>query len=236
MRKVLATLAVLLLAMPAVAVQPETARDAMSLFTWGVRAGFAANSTYVTNAVIDGHTIEDYRQDTQLGNFAAFQFRLNSRKLFLQTGIGIGSNKSTFYIDRNSWDPELESVNELGVSYSINSLMVPLQVGYHLVNNAPYSLSVFTGPRFRLPFADKYESEITGNLQDELEENLPNMIAGWTLGLGIQIGRSFFDFEYECGISDISGGIHPVAANVPDPGITLDRRLGIMSFSFGIMF
>lgn len=235
MKRALTLLTAALLAIPAVAAEPAAGRETMRTFTWGARAGFAANSTYITKAVIDGHEIEDYRQDTQLGNFAAMQFRFNARRLFLQTGIGLSRNKSTFYIDRNSWNPLAESVNEMGLCYSMTSLTVPIQAGCHIVNNTPYCLSVSTGPTFRLPFKTKYSTEFIG-IQEALEETAPDLIVGWALGLGIQIGRSFFDFEYECGINNISSGIRSDADGIPDPDITLDRRMTILSFSFGIMF
>ena len=236
MKRALTVLTFVLLAMPAAQAASPAPQETMPVFTWGVRAGFAANSTYVTNAFIDGHSIEEYQQDTQLGNFAALQLRVNARRLFLQTGMGISLNKSTFSIDRNSWNPESESASEMELSYSLTSMTLPLQLGCHIINSSPYSMSVFTGPRFRIPFHDKYMTEFSGIAQEGWEEDITNIIPGWTLGLAIQIGRSFFDFEYEYGIRNISEGFHPVAAETPDPGIILNRRMGIMSFSFGIMF
>ena len=37
----------------------------------GLKVGFAATGTYVTDAYIDGHELSEYTMDTQVGNFAA---------------------------------------------------------------------------------------------------------------------------------------------------------------------
>ena len=124
--------------------------EPLPLFTWGARVGFNATGTYIDKAVFDGKELGGYEQDTQVGNFIALQFRLNSSRLFFQSGVGLSSNKSTVSIDRNSWNSKSQTPDYLSVSCNMKSLTVPVQVGYHIVNQSPYSMSVFTGPRFNL--------------------------------------------------------------------------------------
>ena len=205
-------------------------------FNWGVRVGFAATGTYVTNAFIDGHKLTDYNQDTQVGNFAAILFRMNSRKLFFQSGVGLSSNKSSFTADKNSWDANSESRNEFSVSYSMVSLTLPAQFGIHAINRAPYRMSVFTGPRLRFT-PDKYYSVKFANLEPyQFTESPTEITVGWTAGLSIQIGRTFLDFEYEASINNISQKMIETSGATPAPDYALDRRVGIISFSYGIMF
>jgi len=203
---------------------------------WGVRAGFAASATYVTDAYINGHELSEYRQDTPVGNFAAFLFRLNSRTIFLQSGLGLSYNKSFFYMDLNSWDPEAESSNDLSCAYTLKSLTLPLQVGYHVVNRPPYCLSAFTGPRFRYTPDNFYKVSYTGLDPYEITETPTELIMSWTIGMSVQIGRTFLDFEYEATINTVSGPMTDLSNTIPAPEYRLNRRLGIMSFSYGILF
>ena len=220
------------------AIQPAGNDNVIPSFGWGARIGFAATSTYLTDIIVDGHSLSDYTQDTQVGNFASLQLRLNSKRLLFQTGIGLSFNKSSFIIDKNSWDKESALRNELTYSYSMKSLLVPVQVGYHFINQPPYSMSVFTGPRLRY-IPDKYYSVEHSNMAPDsyqFNEFPNNLLVGWTVGLSVQIGRTFLDFEYEATINKVTRGIYATDANEPDPNYKLDRRVGIISFSYGIMF
>lgn len=210
--------------------------EPLPLFTWGARVGFAATGTYVTDVFIDDHQLSEYTQDTQIGNFAALQFRLSSKRLFFQSGLGIGRNKSTFNMDRNSWDSQADSKNEFSMSYSMTSIMIPAQFGLHAINASPYTLSVFTGPRLRF-IPDKYYSYSFNNIEPYiLDETTSAFVISWTLGMSVQIGRTFFDFEYEASINNISGTIVDSSGINPTPEIRMGRRFGALSFSYGIMF
>ena len=212
-------------------------RNSLPAFSssWGAKVGFAANATYVTDAYMNGHQLTDYSQDTQVGNFLALLLRLNSRTIFLQTGLGLSFNQSSFYVDMNSWDPEAETKNDMVCSYNFKSLTLPLQFGYHIVNSPPYCMSAYTGPRLHYT-PDKFYSAQYSNLDQQVTDTPIELIMGWTLGLSVKIGRTFLDFEYEATINTVSGPITSLDATVPTPDYRFDRRLGIMSFSYGIMF
>ncbi len=204
--------------------------------SWGAKVGFAANATYVTDAYLKGHELTEYTQDTQVGNFAAFLLRLNSRTIFLQTGLGLSFNQSCFYMDMNSWDPDSETKDEMSCSYQLTSLTLPLQIGYHIVNSPPYCMSAFTGPRFHYT-PDKFYSVQYQNLEPyQITDSPIELIMGWTVGLSVKIGRTFLDFEYEATINPISGQMIDLNNIDPAPDYRLNRRLGIMSFSYGILF
>lgn len=210
--------------------------EPLPTFTWGIRAGFAATGTYVSHASINGLDIEEYTQDTQVGNFLALQCRLNSKRLFLQSGLGLGFNKSTFTLGaENIGLPEGMQPNP-GMTYQFKSLMLPIQGGYHVINQSPYCLSIFTGPRFRFLSDKHYETSFSGFSPYELSEIPVSVIIGWTFGMSVQISRTFLDFEYEAGIGNMSDGIYDKSGASPAPDIRLGRRFGAISFSYGIMF
>lgn len=204
--------------------------------SWGAKVGFAANATYVTDAYINGHELTEYTQDTQVGTFATLLLRLNSRTIFLQTGLGLSSNKSCFFMDLNSWNPEAETRNTMSCSYTLKSLTLPLQMGYHIVNSPPYCMSAFTGPRFHYSPEKFYSVQYTNLEPYQITDTPVELMMGWTIGLSVKIGRTFLDFEYEATINPISGPITDLNEIDPAPNYRLNRRLGIMSFSYGILF
>lgn len=216
--------------------KPEREDIPVPFITWGVRLGFAATGTYVTDAFIDGHQLTEYTQDTQVGNFSAVQLRLNSKRLLVQTGIGLSFNKSSFSMDKNSWNPEAEESNDMSCSYSMLSVTTPVQFGFHIVNRPPYCMSVFTGPRLRYTPAAKYKVKYTNLDPYNFTDSPIELVVGWTAGLSVQTGRTFLDFEYEATINTISGPMHDLNDIDPAPNYRMNRRIGIISFSYGIMF
>lgn len=232
----LTILALILPAMTTRAQEPGRTEEAVPFFNWGAKVGFAATGTYITDAFIDGHKLTEYTQDTQVGNFIAFQFRLNSQKMLVQSGVSLSYNKSSFTMDKKSWDNDSETRDELTCSYSMVSATIPLQVGFHIVNRPPYCMSAFTGPRLRFT-PDRYYTVEYANLPPyQFTESPARLIVGWTAGFSVQIGRTFMDFEYEASVNNISEPMHDTSGASPAPDYRLNRRVGILSFSYGIMF
>lgn len=209
-----------------------------STASWGVKAGFSSAGTYLSNASIDGIRLREYRQDTQLGNFITMHMQYGYDKLYLQSGLGIGFNKSTFYLDMNSSANEEQAPEEMCYSYRLTSLMVPVQIGYSIVNQQPYRMAVYGGPRMRILSKSRYETSVTGIGSMQINEKPASMVFGATVGMTVQIGRTFFDMEYEAILSNISSGITvtDTDGNTGLPDIRLDRKMGIFSFSYGFLF
>ena len=223
---------------PVVARAEKTDRNTppVQTLTWGARIGFAATGTYLSDAFMDGHEYTEYTQDTQVGNFAALQFRLNTRKLLIQSGLGLSFNKSSFYLDRNSWDQNTVKKNEISCSYSMISLTVPLQFGFNIINQNPYCMSIFTGPLLRYT-PDKYYSVEYRNFEPyQFYDSPKELFLSWTAGFSVQIGRTFLDFEYEISLNNITSPMHETTGTTPTPDYRLNRRVSVVSFSYGIMF
>lgn len=231
-------LALFCMMLPAITVFGQESGSSHSSYylNWGLKVGFAATGTYLTEAVIDGHKLSDYKQDTQVGNFAAVQLRLNAKRLLIQTGVSLNSTKSSFSIDKKSWNQVSTIRNEIGCSYSMLSMAIPIQIGYHIINKPPYSMSLFTGPRLRYTPERYYSVTYTNTAPYEFTDTPHELIMGWTAGLSIQIGRTFLDFEYEATINNVSDRMYETSGANPVPDYALDRRISIISFSYGIMF
>lgn len=236
MKRVAAIILILIPFLSASAGKPDAGRVSMPSFTWDLKFGFSATGTYMNHAEADGHTLKKYSQDTQVGHFFSINGHYNSRLYYIKTGIGINKNKSTFYIDLNSWDENSERKNELGITTSAFNLSIPLQTEIHIVNNEPYSMSLFTGPKIRVPFVDDASSTILGTNDSDISESLAELNWGWTIGLTVRTGSTLIEFEYEIGISNISKGFTGTYNGVNTDGMRLDRHVNILSFSYGIVF
>lgn len=238
MKRLTAQILILFLYIPALSAEESGTQPLQSMpsFTWDFRFGFSATGTYVYNLQADGKRLDGYTQDTQVGHFFGLDGYYNRRYLLLKTGVGLSRNKSTFYVDLNSWNPDAVSAREIGVSLSSYNLVIPLQAGAHIINRPPYSMSVYTGPRFMIPFTSSYKSTFIGLENQDITESLSDFIWGWTIGLTIRTGRTMIDFEYESGISNISGGFEGQCPEPAPEQLILDRRLNILSFSYGITF
>ena len=67
------TLMALLLLSTAASAQTQ-GRSSLPAFStnWGVKVGFSATASYLTDGYMNGHTLTEYTQDTQVCNFATF--------------------------------------------------------------------------------------------------------------------------------------------------------------------
>lgn len=235
MRRLFLSVLALLPAVMAHAVEPN-GPERFPFFTWGARIGFNATGTYISQAVLDGKDLTNYEQDTQVGNFCSLQFRFNSSRLFFQSGVGLSSNKTTVNIDRNSWKENSQTTDFLTASFVMKSVTVPVQIGCHIINQSPYCMSVFTGPRFRYTPSKYYSASFINQNPYNLAETNNPLSVGWTIGLSILIERTFLDFEYEAGISNLSKSINDTSGAYSGSEFNLGHRTSILSFSYGIMF
>ena len=97
-------------------------------------------------------------------------------------------------------------------------------------------MSIFTGPRLRFVPSKYYSVEYT-NTDPYVYSDIPtSLISEWTAGMSIQIGRTFLDFEYEATINNVSYGMYETTGNPSAPDFTLNRRVSMISFSYGIIF
>lgn len=227
--------AILLFCLP-MAAAGEYADAGQSSASFGVRFGFSSCSTYLTDASFGGMEFEEYTQDTQLGNFILFHMQYEYEKFFLQSGIGLGLNKSAFNVNLAEHDAQSDEPETLGISYEMTSMIVPLQLGYSIVNQSPYRMSLYAGPSMRILSTERYKCKVTEGDGYSIDETPRRFLFGGTLGFCVQTGRTFFNMEYEVAITDISKNLSFTGISEGTPSLTLGRRMGIFSFSYGILF
>lgn len=222
--------------LPASIIQAQNTADEVisSNLSFGLKIGFAATGTYVGDAQVNAVRFDDYRQDTQLGTFGMIHVGYGKNRIYLQSGIGMGANRSAFYLEY----PEtmFNGSSDMGFSYKMTNIMIPLQIGYNAVNQPPYRMSFYAGPKLRCIMTDSYGFEVLNPGEAEFHEYIKRNAIGLSLGMNVQIGRTFFEMEYEAGLTDISDNAYAFEADGTFHDMTLERRMGIFAFSYGILF
>ena len=203
-------------------------------FNYGAKAGFQAIA--YNNPVFE---IEGYEFDSntlhsnKIGHTVAPFARLTKNRIYVQT-------ECVFGIARHSFDFKNTSNNNDGIipnqtTYDLRTicLQVPIVVGYNIINEGKYVMSIFTGPKTKFVFTAHSQQEFNHFDYHDLEEVLKKRCYYWEFGLGVKIGHVFFDFVYDWGITKAS---EYIVSNIDNRKFRSDRRDNILSFSVGIIF
>ena len=118
-----------------------------------------------------------------------------------------------------------------------SSLEVPIMVGYNLVKKGPYGLSLMVGPKLKYNYKIAYTVESSTTHVEYVNDNTPFGVNIAT-GVGVSIGRLFFDFVYEFGLNQVESDFEKVNNPVPEINydINIDKRTNVMSISLGVLF
>lgn len=112
-----------------------------------------------------------------------------------------------------------------------------MMLGYNLVKKGPYGLSLMIGPKFKYNYKIAYTVESSTTHVEYVNDNTPFGINIAT-GIGVSIGRLFFDFVYEFGLNQVESDFEKVNNSVPEINydINIDKRTNVMSMSLGVLF
>lgn len=219
------------------AANPETSNDNKQFISYGFKIGFDATSLYMDNITVDNHVIERYNRDSQVGMNLTLFTRFNFAKFYLQTGIIGNYSRAAITFDKNSWNSESEEEDLAAFSMEGYCFDIPLQAGYNIIKDNEYCMALFCGPRIRIPIQNTYSTDFVNFKQDNIVEIPQNFITTMSFGLNCSIGNTFFDIEYDLGLSNISKEIrYNTTTPNEDTDIKMDRRHGTFSFSIGMIF
>ncbi|MBQ5617006.1 MAG: outer membrane beta-barrel protein, partial [Bacteroidaceae bacterium] len=124
-------------------------------------------------------------------------------------------------------------VNQPTYNLQTICLQVPIVVGYNIVQEGKYVMSLFIGPKTKFVFTAHSHQEFNHFEYYDLEEILKKRCYYWEIGLGVKIGYVFFDFIYDWGITKAS---EYIVSNIENQKFRSDRRDHIFSFSVGVIF
>lgn len=206
-------------------------------FNFGAKVGFNSTFPIVNSLKIDDVEAENIRLQYKVGYQASMFCRINIDRFFIQPDL-------SWY--RTEGDI-LFSLPETGASSSNNagddqlrlkssSLELPVMIGYYLVKEGPYALSMMVGPKFRYNYKLRYTTHFSEVTNEYINDNTPFGI-GIATGLGVSIWRLFFEFSYEFGLNQIESDFKDKSSQLPvERTISIDKRTNMMSFSLGFLF
>jgi len=187
MRKTILTFTLMTLVLSSFAIGP---------FTLGIKGGI--NSSKITTDNYTGdYTFSNFKSDAKSGYNIGVFARLGT-KVYLQPEF--------LYCVRNS-----QSSNQAGgtttvnQSVKLNTIQVPLLLGFKLIDLKLASVRAFTGPAMSVVMNN---SSINYGITDPIfdTKNYKNNIWDWQLGAGVDVGMFTLDCRYEWGLSNISEG------------------------------
>lgn len=208
----------------------------------GIRIGFNASLPIVHTLAIDGKELDSFSQRYRVGYLAAVSLRLGENRFFFNPSISWHRAESelqfalpqNFVMDDDKVN-EAALVNHIHVKTS--SIEVPLLIGYDLIKENPYRLSVMIGPKIKYRYKTNYDINIVEAAYSYFtEENHPYNL-NLVTGINVTIGRLFLDFNYEFGITHTSSSFLYVLSDLDSPSsLEYKWRTNTISFALGILF
>lgn len=211
-------------------------------FNFGAKVGFNATFPVLNSLSINGKEAENIDIEYKVGYLAAIFCRVNIERFFLQPSFSWHRSEGNIRFTIPQTISEENSQNNTMVSSDLlmmktSSLELPIMVGYNLVKNGPYGLSLMIGPKLKYNYKLAYTVESSSTQIDYVNENTPFGLNIAT-GVGVSIGRLFFDFVYEFGLNQVESDFERVDNPVPETNydINIDKRVNVMSISLGFLF
>lgn len=202
-------------------------------FNFGAKAGFQAISYNNPVFEIDGYEFDtNTLHSNKIGYTVAPFIRLSKNRIYVQTECVFGVARHSF--DFKSTNTESD-ITPNQTTYNLNTicLQVPIVVGYNIIQQDRYVMSIFTGPKTKFVFTAHSQQDFEHFNYYDLEEVLKKRCYYWEIGLGVKIGHVFFDFVYDWGITKAS---EYIVSDIENRKFRSDRRDNILSFSVGIIF
>lgn len=214
--------------------------DQNATFNWGAKIGFNSILPVINSFVVEDVVIENSRVEYKVGYMAAFFCRVNIERFFVQPSISWHNNESDVYFSypREFAGSEVNAPNGMKdqLNLKIRSLELPILIGYNIVKEKPFGLSIMAGPKVKYNYKIRYKS----NLEDFQYEYTSDDTAyriNLVAGIGVTLWNLFFDFTYDIGLNYKEKNFRRVDDDTPMPGnMMFDKRLNMMGFSLGLLF
>lgn len=209
-----------------------------SLINYGVKGGFSSTLYTVQDLSIAGMPVGDYVTKSEISSFYTAFARLNIKRHYLQTECTYNVSNYTVEFASTQWNPSAQPHDLSTIGTKIIGLEVPLYYGYHIMQEGPYGMSFFAGPKAKIILTNYSKHRFENVPYEFISERVTPFNFSLMAGFGINIGRVFFDFSFEYGLHNISNGFTTVDLNGEEStrGIIFDRRKNVLSFSVGFMF
>lgn len=212
-------------------------------FNWGGKVGFSSTFPIINSLTINDVKAEDINMQYKVGYLASVFARVNIEHFFIQPNLSwrYAEGDIRFNIPEKEGDiplfpNNLSIYSSNQIKYKTASIELPVMVGFYLVKEGPYALSMMIGPNIRYTYKSNYTTNMKDFPQEYTTDNTPFGVSIAT-GLGVSIWRLFLDFTYEFGINQVESDFKDRLSHLPTEGsMSIDRRTNAMSFSLGFLF
>jgi len=206
-------------------------------FNWGGTIGLKSTLPVIHSITIDGHQADNIHLQYKVGYLASLFCRINIDRVFLQPSISWHHFSSdirfTLPLEEGNVNPVTDYDN---LEIKTKALEVPMLLGYNIVKEGPYGLSLMAGPKVSYKYNTRYNFNLSG-AETTLSKNSDLFDINIVMGVGVSIWRLFFDFTYELGLNKTESDFMNVTSReVSNYDIAINKRVNVMSFSLGFLF
>lgn len=209
-------------------------------FNWGAKVGFNSAFPILDHFIIDGKLVENINTEYKVGLLGSLFCRVNAGHFFVQPSLEWTSSKSELFFNYATDPDDMNQVEGIQPTehrqLKVQSLGIPALIGYNIIKEGPYGLSLMAGPKVKYNYKNSYSTYIEGKKHEYTNDDTPWNI-GIVAGVGVSIWRLFFDFTYEFGLNASESKFREKASSLPiTQEIRIDKRTNMMSFSLGFLF
>lgn len=238
MRVLLASIGLLLLSVFGSA--QNIFQDYNKPYNIGVRVGFNSAFPLVQSFVINDERITDYHVHYKVGYLAAVTFSVNFNRYFIQPSVSWYRSNAEVQFDYPLFSSENNIASSqdasLKLDSEVNSLEVPVLIGYHIIKEGPYGMSVKFGPKGIYHYKSDYTLNSSVVSFQHEKDNIPYAI-NFVSAIGVTIGRLFLDFSYEFGLHSVRSDFTYTDVLTGETGTaSLSQRTNKLCFSLGFIF
>lgn len=210
------------------------------IFYLGAKVGVNSTFPIINSLTIDGVEAENIRLQYKVGYQASFFCRINIDRFFIQPDLTWSRKQGDVLFSlpqATELDQAAGSISETDrLQLKTTSLEMPVMIGYYLVKEGPYALSLMVGPKVKYNYKSRYTTHFSEVTNEYINNSTPFGL-GIATGLGVSIWRLFFEFTYEFGLNKVESDFKDKSSLTPiERNISIDKRTNMMSFSLGFLF
>lgn len=210
----------------------ELMRQKDRLCNFGVKAGLNSMLPDIRSIGLETSELNNAHAIYNVGYSVELFGRININRIFVQPSIAWRYKQGDilFNIIQPPLEDMLESqISERSLAMEIKTLEVPVMIGYTLVKENPYVLSVMMGTKFKYNYDVSYASM----WHTEHDENYSLSLYS---AVEVIIGRLIFDFGYERGLNNVYSTFDYMPNTSDRSPMTLKQRIDGLSLSIGFFF
>lgn len=212
------------------------------VFNFGATVGFSSSLPVINSITVNEYKMENIRVEYKVGYLASAFCRINFDRFFIQPSFSwvYSENEIHFSAPQLNEPGNPEETTEFPMrqlDVKVRSLEAPVLIGYNVVKQDAYALSVMAGPKFKYNYKVSYSSVYKDSPFEFESDSTPYGIS-FAMGVGVSIWRLFFDFVYEFGLNQVESDFKNPNEHLPlpDTKLQIDKRTNVMSFSLGFLF